>query len=626
MNFILVLLLTALLPASLALGSFPDRVFAPYVDVLLYPPFSIKETHEKTGQKYFTLAFVVSGGGCEPAWGGVVAMEDDHYMKETNAIRSVGGDVIVSFGGAAGTELAISCTDVDRLQAAYQSVIDRYDLKWVDFDIEGFAVAERTSIDRRNKAIQGLQAANPDLKIAFCLPVLPSGLTPDGLYVLENAVANGVRIDVVNVMAMDYGDWAAPDPEGKMGQYAIDAGNNTRSQVLERGIDAEIGITPMIGQNDVGSERFYVSDAEQLYSWASTKDWVTLLSMWSTNRDNNDCPGQPHASPFCSGVSQADFEFVDTFKAFPEGGDGGNIYPDVDLTNPADGSAFDEGDDIVITAEAADPDGTVAQVEFFEGTRSLGIDTQSPYSISWQGVPKGVYELTAVATDNDGATRRSQPVQISVGLVCISPAWDASEIYLNGDVVSHQGNEWQAKWWTRGEKPGTTGIWGVWNDLGPCAPDDNTPPTVTILTPAEGDTFVEGDTVTLEAEAADANGSVTRVEFFQGSVSLGVVAAAPYRIAWNNVSEGSYELTAEATDDYQATTQSSPVHIEVIAEDNGDCSYPQWDPDQNWTTYKVGDRRVNAGKVWECTNIAYSYLEPSGPWGHFGWTFVQDCP
>jgi chitinase len=295
-------------------NTFPDKVFAPYVDVMLYPTFSLNDTYQQTGQQYYTLAFIISDAACEPAWGGITPLEDNFYMDEINAIRNVGGDVIVSFGGANGTELAMCKSSADELQSAYQAVIDKYNLTWVDFDIEGAAVADQASIDLRNQAIKGLQTANPDLKVAFCLPVLPQGLTDDGLYVLENAIANGVRIDVVNIMAMDYGSWGAPDPEGNMGQYAIDAAENTYSQMQTIGLDAQVGITPMIGQNDVSDERFYLDDASQLYTWASSTDYVSLLSMWSATRDNGDCPGQLSAT--CSGISQDDFSFIDTFFPF----------------------------------------------------------------------------------------------------------------------------------------------------------------------------------------------------------------------------------------------------------------------------------------------------------------------
>ena len=313
LGFVLLVSILSAPPAS-AEGTFPERTFAPYVDVLLWPTFSIVQAFEQTGHPYYTLAFITSSGGCVPSWGGSVDMESDHYRDEIDGIREAGGDVIISFGGANGIELALACPDVESLQAAYQSVIDRYDLTWIDLDIEGGAVADKPSIDLRNKAVQGLQTANPGLKVAYCLPVLPSGLTPDGLFVLENAAENGVRIDVVNVMAMDYGDGAAPNPEGQMGQYAIDAGNNTWSQMQASQIETTIGVTPMIGQNDVASERFYLADAADLLVWAGENAWVSLLSMWSVTRDNGGCPGQ--LSPTCSGIEQDTFEFTSTFMGF----------------------------------------------------------------------------------------------------------------------------------------------------------------------------------------------------------------------------------------------------------------------------------------------------------------------
>jgi chitinase/chitodextrinase len=294
-------------------GAWPDRVFAPYVDVMLWPTFSINSCYDLTSQKYYTLAFVTANSSGDPAWGGITGMEQDWYLTEINNIRLKGGDVIVSFGGANGTELACSSanTNVSTLQAKYQSVIDKYQLSWIDFDIEGAAVADSASIDRRNKAIKGLQNANPNLKVAFCLPVLPSGLV-DGVKVLENAVANGVRVDLVNVMAMDYGDWAAPNPDGQMGAYAIQAAENTYKQCRKLGISPKIGITPMIGKNDLATETFYLNDATKILNFAQSNDWMGLLSMWSVNRDNGN-GGALYAS---SQLNQNLYDFTNILKTY----------------------------------------------------------------------------------------------------------------------------------------------------------------------------------------------------------------------------------------------------------------------------------------------------------------------
>src|SRR5206468_1781208 len=115
---------------------------------------------------------------------------------QVSALRSMGGDVIVSFGGAANQELAQSCTTVDALAAQYQAVVDAYGLTSIDFDVEGAAVADAASIDRRSKAIAQLQHSRK-LQVSLTLPVLPTGLTPDGLKVVRSARDNGVDVSVV---------------------------------------------------------------------------------------------------------------------------------------------------------------------------------------------------------------------------------------------------------------------------------------------------------------------------------------------------------------------------------------------------------------------------------------------
>lgn len=297
--------------------------FAPYVDPSLFPPFSLTSTAQATGVKQFNLAFVVSGGGaCTPEWGGVTALGSDPVASQIAALRAMGGDVRVSFGGQAGQELAITCTSAAQLEAAYQQVISAYDVNKLDFDIEGAAVDNTAANDRRDQALAALEAANPGLQVSFTLPVLPSGLTSDGDAVLTGAVKAGVKIAAVNVMAMDYGDGAAPNPGGQMGRYAIDAATATDAQVASAmgiGADAawsKIAVTPMIGVNDTSTEVFTTADAQQLESFAASKH-LAWLSMWSAARDTQ-CPGgaQGFASPTCSSITQAPDAFMKTLGAY----------------------------------------------------------------------------------------------------------------------------------------------------------------------------------------------------------------------------------------------------------------------------------------------------------------------
>ncbi len=288
----------------------PTTLFAPYADISFT---SIQAGYQATGQKYYAIAFVLSyAGSCTPAWDASHLMSENYYATEINAIRAAGGDVIVVFGGASGYDLASTCTTVSALQNAIQSVINQYKVTWIDLNIEGGMVFDTASVDRRNKAIKALQTANPNLKVSYTLPVLASGLPQEEINVLTNAVANGVRIDYVNIMTMNYG------PSGiDMGQGSIDAAINTHNQLLSLGINAKIGITPMIGQNNTAGEIFYLSDADEVVAFAKANSYVGWLSFWSLGRDNGGCPGQTTASPFCSGISQNTYDFTNKFKTFP---------------------------------------------------------------------------------------------------------------------------------------------------------------------------------------------------------------------------------------------------------------------------------------------------------------------
>jgi hypothetical protein len=298
--------------------------FAPYVDTSLFPPFNLVSTAQATGVKQFNLAFVVAGGsgGCTPEWGGVTAIGSDPVAAQIGALRAIGGDVRISFGGEDGSELAETCTSVSQLQAAYQQVISAYDVNKIDFDIEGAAIDDTAANTRRDQALAALQAADPGLQVSFTLPVLPSGLTSDGVAVLDGAVQAGVQISAVNVMAMDYGDGAAPDPSGQMGTFAIDAATATDAQVATAlGISddaawSKVAVTPMIGVNDTSDEIFTVANAQQLETFAASKH-LAWLSMWSAARDT-ECSGgaQSSASPTCSSIVQSPDEFMDTLGAY----------------------------------------------------------------------------------------------------------------------------------------------------------------------------------------------------------------------------------------------------------------------------------------------------------------------
>jgi hypothetical protein len=319
-------------PPTASASSWPQQVFAPYVDMTLYPMYNIAGAAQSQGIKYFTLAFIVADASNQPSWGGYQAYEvnggtfDSQVRSQIASVRVLGGDVKVSFGGAANQELALVITDVNALESAYQKVVDAYSLSHLDFDIEGAAVADHASIDRRSQALAKLEqveaAAGHPIDVWFTLPVLPTGLTADGLYVLQSALKYGVKLEGVNVMAMDYGDGAAPNPQGQMGTYAIQAASSLFAQLrtLYGSVptDAQlwhmVGVTPMIGVNDATDEVFDLAAARQLETWAQQQG-VGLLSMWSLNRDQQDPAGAlNYPTITSSSILQQPYAFSQIFE------------------------------------------------------------------------------------------------------------------------------------------------------------------------------------------------------------------------------------------------------------------------------------------------------------------------
>jgi len=325
----------------------PDGFFAPFVDATLYPVAPLADISVETGLGLYVLGFIVdeTGSECSPSWGTYYDLENgpdswgtsgQYYLYDhIDAVRADhGGDVMVSFGGAANVPLAASCGSVDDLVDQYQAVVDKLDLSRVDFDIEGTWVADHGaggSVKKRSQAIAQLQedmeTAGRQLEVWYTLPVLPTGLTADGVAVIEDALENGVELAGVNVMTMDYGDTAAPDPGGQMAEYGIEAITALHSQLdtayADAGFsktDAElwamIGTTPMIGMNDVTTELFDLTDAQQTVDFAQSES-IGMISMWSLNRDH-PCPSQSYVSTDCSSTPDQteDWAFGAVFDAY----------------------------------------------------------------------------------------------------------------------------------------------------------------------------------------------------------------------------------------------------------------------------------------------------------------------
>ncbi|ABS66130.1 Fibronectin type III domain protein [Xanthobacter versatilis] len=289
--------------------------FSPYFEMWLPSSQNLVQTVEDVGLTAVTLAFVLGTGPDQIGWGGLGSIDNDTLANGTTissmvaALQQNGVEVTISFGGGYGQEPALSFTNVAQLTAAYQSVMDKYNVTSLDFDIEADALTNTAASHLRNEALVALEQANPDLTVSFTLPALPTGLNQAGLDLLAQAKADGVEIDTVNIMVMNYGAYY---DSGDMGKDAIDAAEATIAQLHQLGLDAKVAITPMIGQNDVPGEVFTLDDARQLLDYAEGNDHIAYIAMWSLGRDHGDDVG--HLTETSSGVAQHDYDFAKIFS------------------------------------------------------------------------------------------------------------------------------------------------------------------------------------------------------------------------------------------------------------------------------------------------------------------------
>jgi chitinase len=312
------ILLTALLAQSASAAQ-----LAPYFyawgggNTSDYKVSSLMDAKAKMGLNQATLAFAIAGGPCK------VIGDPESMASDALSFQASGGKLILSFGGASGPYLEDTCTDPVKLVAEMDRVIQAMGVSAIDFDIEGSYTANPTIAARRNAAIKTLQAKYPKLTVSFTLPVnAPSswgqgGLDNNGLSTLSNAVSAGVRVDIVNLMTMDY--YSAPVNGNSQGDNAIKAAAATVDQLksiypglTDAQLYAKIGITPMIGVNDDASI-FALSDAQKVADFSS-KNGVGLIAYWALQRDQAGKTSDANNLPLHSGVAQNDYAYYNIFK------------------------------------------------------------------------------------------------------------------------------------------------------------------------------------------------------------------------------------------------------------------------------------------------------------------------
>ena len=290
-------------PTSTAPASAGAMAAAPYLYEGWGNPPAPATVMSATGVKWFTMAFILSNGTCNPAWDGSRALTGGTDQSTINAIRGAGGDVVVSFGGWSGSKLGESCTSASALAGAYQKVISAYSLKAIDLDIEATEYSTTAVQQRIVDALKIVKASNPSLVTYITIGTGQSG--PDtGL--ISKAAAAGVTIDGWTIMPFDFG--GSGSNMGSLSTQAADGLKNSLKSAYGYTDDQAYrhsGISSMNGVTD-NSETVTVADFSTMLSYARLHH-LARFTFWSVNRDR-PCSGG--VSDSCSGVSQSDWAYT----------------------------------------------------------------------------------------------------------------------------------------------------------------------------------------------------------------------------------------------------------------------------------------------------------------------------
>ncbi|MER7764888.1 carbohydrate binding domain-containing protein [Streptomyces sp. NPDC097619] len=281
---------------------------APYLYLGWGNPPSATTVMNATGVKWFTMAFILSSGGCNPAWDGQRPLTGGVDQSTINAIRAAGGDIVPSIGGWQGNKLGPNCSSAAALAGAYQKVIDAYGLKAIDVDIENTDEFENAVVqDRVLGALKIVKQNNPGIKTILTFGTSTSGPTSWGNRLIEQAKALDAGIDVFTIMPFDFGN-ASTDMYAST--VSATEGLKTKLKSVFGWNDAtaysHIGISGMNGVSDTG-------ETTTVKNWTDIRDWanarhIARLAFWSVNRDRG-CPGGG-LQETCSGIAQSDWEFT----------------------------------------------------------------------------------------------------------------------------------------------------------------------------------------------------------------------------------------------------------------------------------------------------------------------------
>ncbi|MGW0836454.1 carbohydrate binding domain-containing protein [Streptomyces prunicolor] len=286
---------------------------APYLYEGWGDPPSPTTVMSATGIKWFTMAFVLDSGGCNPSWDGSRPLTGGVDQTAINQIRAAGGDIVPSFGGWSGSKLGANCSSASALAGALQKVITAYGLKAIDMDIENSDEFENEAVQAKIlTALKTVKANNPGLRTIVTFGTSTTGPTYYGNRLIEQAQSLNAGIDVFTIMPFDFGGGA--DMYGNT--VAAAEGLKTKLKSTFGWDDAtaysHIGISGMNGLSDQ-------SETTTPAIWTQIRDWsnshhIARLAFWSVNRDRG-CAGGGVVSN-CSGISQNTWQFTSITAGF----------------------------------------------------------------------------------------------------------------------------------------------------------------------------------------------------------------------------------------------------------------------------------------------------------------------
>ena len=296
---------------------FPSSLLAPFVDMVAWVNNSkysnngapdLGRISDETGCKYFNLGFIradstkptESDGTIRWGWGGYYDLSEkgnDGYQYEgikqaIEDVRSRGGDVIVSFGGQLGNSPWSDSQNVDKLVQMYLEVIDAYDLKRIDLDIEESNQGYDNNFANA-KAIRKVQEKT-GVEVSLTIPIMPYGWDAKQLNLIRAYIGAGVELKMINSMTMCYG-YSAVGANESFGDASIRALQNANYQLVqlfeEFGIEMSsewvyrlMGATVDIGYENSQNPIFTVQETKQVAEFCQHKG-MGMYSYWSENRD-----------------------------------------------------------------------------------------------------------------------------------------------------------------------------------------------------------------------------------------------------------------------------------------------------------------------------------------------------